>query len=39
MGLAPQFFGAYFPHPLTDKRNLVMDLTFKHDRYGSSKKA
>ena len=31
---------AYLPHPLTDKdkRSLVMDLTFQHERYGSSKK-
>ena len=31
---------AYLPHPLVDKgkRNLVMDLTFKHERFGSSMK-
>ena len=29
---------AYLPHPLTDKRTLAMDLTFQHERYGSSKK-
>ena len=29
---------AYLPHPLADKdkRNLVMDLTLKHERFGSS---
>merc|ERR1711934_367822 len=29
---------AYLPHPLVDKgkRNLVMDLTVKHERFGSS---
>ena len=31
---------AYLPHPLVDKgkRNLVMDLTVKHERFGSSMK-
>ena len=31
---------AYLPHPLVDKgkRNLVMDLTFQHERFGSSMK-
>ena len=31
---------ACLPHPLADKdkRNLVMDLTFKHERFGSSMK-
>ena len=31
---------AYLPHPLVDqgKRNLVMDLTLQHERFGSSMK-
>ena len=31
---------AYLPHPLVDKgkRNLVMDLTFQHERFRSSMK-